>query len=77
MAKDCDLLMQDPVPSIRFRSMGDSALIWNVRGWVAQPLHLGRAIDELNTKLYKALAREGIEIPFPQRVVHMEKSESD
>lgn len=31
----------------------------------------GRAVDALNTAIYNKLREAGIEIPFPQRVVHL------
>jgi small-conductance mechanosensitive channel len=34
----------------------------------------GRAVDELNTLIYKCFNDAGIEIPFPQRDVHMRDS---
>ena len=64
---------QYPEPQVRFREMGDSALIFQVRGWVAEPVLVGRTIDKLNTAIYKRFAETGIEIPFPQRVVHLTK----
>ena len=67
----CDLILPEPPPSVRFREMADSALVWQVRGWVGHPIDLGRAIDQLNTAIYKRFDKEGIEIPFPQRVVHL------
>jgi small-conductance mechanosensitive channel len=67
-------LSHDPSPKVRFMAFGDSALEFQLRGWVDEPVLRGRAIDELNTAIYKRLAAEGIEIPFPQRVVHMQKS---
>ena len=71
-AAACDLLSQDPPPSVRFRSFGDSALIFQVRGYIDQPVLHGRAVDQVCTKLYEALADAQVEIPFPQRVVHMQ-----
>ena len=69
----CDLVERHPEPQVRFRQMGDSALIFQVRGWVAEPVLLGRTVDALNTAIYKSFAEAGIEIPFPQRVVHLRK----
>jgi small-conductance mechanosensitive channel len=66
-------LSHDPEPKVRFMAFGDSALEFQLRGWVDEPVLRGRAIDELNTAIYKRLAHEGIEIPYPQRVVHLEQ----
>jgi small-conductance mechanosensitive channel len=73
VAADSDLIEQYPEPQVRFRQMGDSALIFQVRGWVSEPVLLGRTVDALNTAIYKRFGEAGIEIPFPQRVVHLTK----
>jgi len=70
---ECESVEQHPEPQVRFREMGDSALIFQVRGWVAEPVLVGRTVDKLNTAIYKRFAESGIEIPFPQRVVHLRK----
>ena len=72
-AESCDLLGRQPSPRIRFRELGDSALIFQVMAWIDQPVLRGRAVDQLNTAVYKRLAAEGIEIPFPQRVVTLKR----
>jgi MscS family membrane protein len=70
---ECEYVEPYPEPQVRFREMGDSALVFQVRGWVAEPVLVGRTIDALNTAIYKRFAETGIEIPFPQRVVHLTK----
>jgi len=70
-AQSVELVVRDPEPRVRFVDMGDSALIFRVQGWVDEPITRGACIDGLNTAIYKALGQAGIEIPFPQRVVHM------
>ncbi len=70
-AASCELLSKDPAPHVRFRSFGDSALVFEVRGYIDQPVLYGRALDQACTRLYEALNEAAIEIPFPQRVVHM------
>jgi len=72
-ARTVPLVLKDPEPGVRFEQMGDSALIFRVQCWIAEPVQRGRTIDELNTAIYKALGTAGIEIPFPQRVVHLNK----
>ncbi len=66
-----ELVVRDPEPRVRFVEMGDSALIFRVQGWIDEPIMRGACIDGLNTAIYKALGQAGIEIPFPQRVVHI------
>ena len=56
---------------VRFSAMGASGLDFQVLVWVKHPVYRGRLIDELNTRVYKALAAAGIEIPFPQRDLHI------
>ena len=66
-----DLVQEDPEPRVRFSELGDSALIFRVLCWIEEPELRGRCIDGLNTAIYKALTREGINIPFPQRELHV------
>jgi small-conductance mechanosensitive channel len=70
-ARSSQVLSEQPAPSVRFRSFGDSALLFQVRGFIEQPVLHGRAMDELGIRIYKALLAADIEIPFPQRVVHL------
>ena len=70
-AESVEFVVSDPAPRVQFIEMGDSALLFRVQGWVDQPAMRGSCIDGMNTAIYKALGRAGIEIPFPQRVVTM------
>jgi small-conductance mechanosensitive channel len=72
---ECEYVESHPEPQVRFRTMGDSSLVFQVRGWVAEPVLIGRTVDALNTAIYKRFAETGIEIPFPQRVVHLKKED--
>ncbi len=60
-------------PVIRFDAMGASSLDFLVMVWVDHPRWRGKIIDELNTRIYKALGEAGIEIPFPQQDVHVKE----
>ena len=73
-AQSVEWVVHDPEPRVRFVEMGDSALIFRVQGWIDEPALRGSYIDGLNTAIYKALGQADIEIPFPQRVVHMSES---
>ena len=60
-------------PRIRFREFGESALLFQLMFWIDKPEMRGRVTDEINTKIYKTFNKENIEIPFPQRTLHIKK----
>ncbi len=66
-------LAPDPEPRVRFRAFGDSALLFELLYWIKDPETRGRIQDHINTSLYKALAKAKIEIPFPQRDLHVKE----
>jgi len=72
-ASRVELVTRDPAPAVRFTEFGDSALIFRLLCWIDEPVLRGRALDELNTHVYKLFAAEGIQIPFPQRDVHIKQ----
>lgn len=73
IARNSQYLVPEPAPRVRFRKLGDSALEFQLMGWIAEPVLRGRALDELNSAVYKRFGEVGIRIPFPQRTVHMQK----
>ena len=65
----------NPKPRVRFRNFGESGLNLQLLCWIERPELRGRVIDELSISIYKNFNKENIEIPFPQRTVHLKKSE--
>jgi MscS family membrane protein len=65
------LAAQNPEPRVRFREFGDSSLNFELLCWAKRPHDRGRLMHILNTGIYNAFAEAGIEIPFPQRDVHL------
>jgi small-conductance mechanosensitive channel len=64
-------LSLDPAPRVRMRGFGDSSLDFELMAWTREPELRGRTLHQLNKRVYKALQRESIEIPFPQRDLHV------
>lgn len=62
---------QTPAPRVRFRAFGDSSLDHELLCWVEQPVLRGRVSHALNTEIYRRFLKEKIEIPFPQRDIHI------
>lgn len=65
--------IEDPEPSVKFLEMGDSALNFKAFFFVKSFQDRFNAIDEANTKIYNALNKAKIEIPYPQMDIHMKK----
>jgi MscS family membrane protein len=63
----------DPEPRVRFRSFGNSALEFELLGWVDNPELRGRVIDALNGAVYKRFQAEHITIPFPQQDLYIKE----
>ncbi|MBI3181076.1 MAG: mechanosensitive ion channel family protein [Myxococcales bacterium] len=64
-------VLADPPPTCRVWSYDDSAVRYQVRFWLADYAESERARGELLSRLWYRFSREGIEIPFPQRTLHL------
>ncbi len=68
--------LKDPKPQVLFSDFGDSSLNFRLRFWV--PFELGlQAKSDVSIALYNACAEQGIEIPFPQRDIHIKSIPPD
>ena len=75
IAVSSDNVCTDPDPRVRFRTFGESGLNLQLLVWIDKPEIRGSVIDELSTNIYNAFNEEKIEIPFPQRTVHIKKTD--
>lgn len=64
-------VLETPPSTVLFRSFGDSALQFDLLVWVAQPSRQFIIKSDLLFMLSKALKEANVEIPFPQRDVHV------
>jgi len=71
VATDQQEVLTNPAPRVRFRSFGESSLNLELLAWIARPVDRGRVTHELNCAVYKALNEHDIQIPFPQRDLHV------
>jgi small-conductance mechanosensitive channel len=71
VAADNNDVLATPAPRVRFRQFGESSLDFELLVWIAKPINRGRVKHELNCAVYKALNKNSIEIPFPQRDLHV------
>ena len=52
---------------------GDSSLNFELLCWIDKPGERGKTIDFLNTEIYNSFNSNNVEIPFPQRTVHLKQ----
>jgi len=64
-------VLPEPPPQVFFQAYGDSSLDFNIWVHVRRPDDRVPATHELNTAIYEAFKVAGIEIPFPQRDLHI------
>ena len=69
--------MENPKPSVLFREFGDSSLNFQLLCWIPRADYKFLTISELNYAIDKAFRENGIEIPFPQRDLHLRSSKVD
>lgn len=66
-------LVKEPEPHVKFLEMADSSLNFKAFFYVDSFENRFAAQDEANTRIYNALNKNKIEIPFPQIDIHMKK----
>ena len=73
-----DLLTEDkrifsePAPFVAISALADSSVNYAVGAWVNAADYWGVFFD-MNEKVYKTFEKEGLNIPFPQMDVHIQK----
>ncbi|MEX0942032.1 MAG: mechanosensitive ion channel domain-containing protein [Pseudomonadales bacterium] len=71
-AAEVPRVLEDPAPSVLMRGFGDSSVDLEVRYWIDDPMN-GRANvgSALLVNIWDKFAANDIEIPFPQRDLHL------
>jgi len=67
-----DRILQEPAPFIAVKELGDSSVNLVVRVWAEAANYWGIFFD-MHEKVYKTFDKEGLNIPFPQMDVHVQK----
>jgi len=70
LIKEDDRILPEPAPQIAVSDLADSSVNLVVRPWVKNENYWTVKFD-LTRRIKEAFDANGIEIPFPQRVVHM------
>ena len=75
LIKEDARILTDPAPQIAVSELADSSVNFVVRPWVKAEDYWGVKFD-LVRKVKERFDEAGVEIPFPQRTVHLLKEEA-
>ncbi len=64
-------VLTSPDPAVFFKEFGDSALNFELQFWVMQESNVIKVKSEVALEVMRLLSEAGIEIPFPQRDLHL------
>jgi len=70
-------IMDEPPPRVDFLNFGDSALEFRLLYWIPNPVLRTRVKSALNFRINELLQQHGVEIPFPQRDLHLRSVDAD
>ena len=64
-------VLKSPAPQVLFQGFGDSSLNFELLAWTMRPADQPVLISDLNFAIEAEFRQQGIEIPFPQRDLHV------
>lgn len=71
-AEESDRVLSSPKPQVRLQEFGDSAVVFDIRLWIKDPEGgVGNVRDDVLMRVWDKFKDNEIEIPFPQRDVHV------
>jgi len=71
LAKENSRVLNDPEPSVEFKAFGDSALNFELLVWTQHIAAKNSIISDINFAIDAAFRQQKIEVPFPQRDLHI------
>jgi MscS family membrane protein len=74
IAAENESVVDEPSSRVRIRGFGDSSIDVELLCWIKRPAERGAVLHKLNYQLIKRFREEHIEIPFPQRDLHVKDS---
>jgi len=70
IAREHPRVLADPPPRAFLLNYGDSSIDFALRYWIADPMTNLSIGSEIRRRIWHVFKQHGIEIPFPQRVLH-------
>lgn len=75
VAKSNEFVLSSPLPTVHFKDFGDSALIFDLRIFMRNVTDRFVVGTRIRLDIWSRLKEEGIEIPFPQRDIHIKSAD--
>jgi len=66
-------VLKKPLPFARFNDYADSSLVFTVYFWSDEVFRVENIKSEIRVRIFELFKENNINIPFPQRVVHLKK----
>jgi small-conductance mechanosensitive channel len=74
IAKENTGIVDSPAARVRMRTFGESSLNFEMLGWINTPEQRGLVKHQLLLEIDRRFREEDIQIPFPQRDIHIHKT---
>jgi len=71
VALENPVVLDRPAPEILFRGFGDSSWNMELRIWILDPKQHLQVQSDINCEIVRKFRKYGVEIPFPQRDLHV------
>ncbi len=75
VASESDYVLSSPLPTVMFNDFGDSALLLELRVFIRNISDFYAISSEIRFAVWDKLKENNIEIPFPQRDLHIRSSD--
>jgi small-conductance mechanosensitive channel len=70
-----DGVLKEPKPDVLFDKFGENSIIFNLRIWTREYINRpGVLKSQIYYGVFEKFAKNGVEIPFPQRDIHLKSS---
>ena len=73
-ARSVNEVLKEPAPRVHFDEFGDSSIKLQIRVWINEPRDHALISSNVNFAIERSFRQHGIEIPFPQRDLHIRSS---
>ncbi len=67
-------VLTEPVPNVVLKQFGDSSIVYEVRFWLDNHRRYNLIADAVRTNIWYALHRHRINVPYPIRTLHVERT---